>query len=219
MSELGLNAASKPKKSARTVGDVIAVLVPLSADRGPGQLRLQRRPEVVRGDALHRIQADPDRRSAAGRTGPGHHRLGAELRRHPAGTNLDAGAAAAPAAQRHHRHRRGHGHRRAAAQSQRDRQRAAAPAGQPRGQRARPVRTRAGPGLPVQRRDHHRGQRSAEHVRDRQRQRACTCDLHQGSQQHRGHGAAVPGVAVEGDRADRRADARQEAAVAGRHPR
>ncbi len=43
-------------------------------------------------------------------------------------------------------------------------------------------------------------------------------DLHQGSQQHRDHGAAVPGVAVEGDRADRRADARQEAAVAGGHP-
>jgi topoisomerase-4 subunit A len=97
MSELGWNAAgAKPKKSARTVGDVIgkfhphgdsacyeahgadgaAVLVPLPADRRPGQLRLAGRSEVVRGDALHRIQADADRRGAAGRTGPGHGGLG-----------------------------------------------------------------------------------------------------------------------------------------------
>jgi hypothetical protein len=44
--------------------------------------------------AMRYGQADPDRRSAAGRTGPGHHRLGTELRRHPAGTDLDAGTAA-----------------------------------------------------------------------------------------------------------------------------
>ena len=93
-----------------------AVLIPLPADRRPGQLRLQRRPQVVRGHALHRIAPDPDRRGAAGRAGPGHGGLDPQLRRHPAGARLDARAPAAPAAQRHHRHRRGHGHRRAAAQ-------------------------------------------------------------------------------------------------------
>src|SRR5690606_41328568 len=51
-----------------------AVLLPLPADRRPGQLRFQRRPQVVRGDALHRIEADPDRRGAAGRTGARHGR-------------------------------------------------------------------------------------------------------------------------------------------------
>ena len=39
--------------------------------------------------------------------------------------------------------------------------------------------------------------------------------VREGTRQHRHHRAALPGVAVEGDRADRRADAREEAAVAG----
>ncbi len=199
--------------------DGAAVLLPLPADRRPGQLRLHRRPEVVRGDALHRIQADPDRRGAARRTRPGHGGLVAELRRHHGRADLDAGAAAAPAAQRHHRHRRGHGHRRAAAQPQRDRQRADPPARRSRRQRRRPVRTRARPGLPDQRRDHHSRRRPARDLRNRPRQRARARHVPEGTRQHRDHRAALPGVAVEGDRADRAADARQEAAVAGRHPR
>ncbi len=196
-----------------------AVLLPLPADRRPGQLRLQRRPQVVRGHALYRIQADPDRRGAAGRAGPGHHRLVAQLRRHAGGTELAAGTAATPAAQRHHRHRRGHGHRRPAAQPQRDRQRAGAADRRPGRDRRRPVRAREGPGLPDHRRDHHPGQRPAAAVRDRQRQRARPRHLPQGRQQHRHHRTAAPGVAVQGDRADRPADAGQEAALAGGHPR
>ena len=74
MSDLGLSATSKPKKSARTVGDVIGKFHPhgdtacyeamvhmaqplqlsLSDRRRPGQLGLAGRPEVVRGHALHR---------------------------------------------------------------------------------------------------------------------------------------------------------------------
>ena len=74
MSELGLSAASKHKKSARTVGDVIgkfhphgdtacyeamvlhgaALLLPLSDHRRAGQLGLAGRPEVLRRHALHR---------------------------------------------------------------------------------------------------------------------------------------------------------------------
>ena len=178
MSELGLNAGAKPKKSARTIGDVIGKFHPhgdsacyealvLMAQpfsyrypliEGQGNFGSTDDPIVVRGDALHRIQADADRRSPAGRTRPGHRRLEPELRRHPGRTELAAGAPAAPAAQRHHRHRGRHGHRRAAAQPQRSRQRLRAPARRSRRQRARPVRARARPGLSDHGRDHHPGQ-------------------------------------------------------------
>jgi len=47
MSELGLSAASKHKKTA--------VQLPLPADRRPGQLGLARRSQVVRRHALYRI--------------------------------------------------------------------------------------------------------------------------------------------------------------------
>ena len=85
MSELGLAATAKPKKSARTVGDVIGKFHPhgdsacyeamvLMAQPfsyrypivdGPGQLRVAGRPEVVRRDALHRVEALALRRGPA----------------------------------------------------------------------------------------------------------------------------------------------------------
>ena len=85
MSELGLSAAAKHKKSARTVGDVIGkfhphgdsacyeamvhmaqdFLLSLPARRRAGQLGFDRRSEVVRGDALHRVAADALCRPAA----------------------------------------------------------------------------------------------------------------------------------------------------------
>ena len=239
MSELGLNAGAKPKKSARTVGDVIgkfhphgdqrllrgagadgaAVLVPLSADRGPGQLRFAGRSEIVRGDALHRIQADADRRSAAGRTRPGHGRLDAELRRHleeptwmPARLphlllNGTTGIAVGMATD--------------------------VPPHNLNEIVSACVRLLDDPDATV--RD------LCEHVRGPDypttaeiitpaadllamyetgygsvRARGTFAKEHA---EHRHHRAALPGVAVEGDRADRRADARQEAAVAGGHPR
>ena len=99
MSELGLKAASKFKKSARTIGDVIgkfhphgdfrllrshgahgAVLqLPLSPGRRPGQLGFPGRPEILRRHALHRIEAARLRRIAAVRAGPGHGGLEAEF--------------------------------------------------------------------------------------------------------------------------------------------
>ena len=74
MSELGLSGGAKHKKSARTVGDVLgkfhphgdapcyeamvlmaqSFLVSLPVGRRAGELGLQRRPEVLRGHALHR---------------------------------------------------------------------------------------------------------------------------------------------------------------------
>ena len=84
---------------------------------------------------------------------------------------------------------------------------------------ARPVRTRARPGLPDHRRDHHAARRPARDVRNRPGQRARPRRVREGRQQHRHHRAALPGIAVQGDRADRHADARQEAAVAGGHAR
>ena len=52
------------------------LLVPLSDRRRPGQLGLDRRPEVVRGHALHRGEAAPVRGDAAGRARPGHQSSG-----------------------------------------------------------------------------------------------------------------------------------------------
>ena len=56
--------------------DGAAVLLPLSDRRRPGQLGFAGRPEVLRGHALHRGQAHPLRRSAAGRAVGRHRRLG-----------------------------------------------------------------------------------------------------------------------------------------------
>src|SRR5579883_2718207 len=85
--------------------DGAAVLVPLSADRWPGQFRLARRSQVLRGDALYRIAADADRRSAAGRTRARHGGMGTEFRWHLEGTVLAARTPAARAIERFHRHR------------------------------------------------------------------------------------------------------------------
>jgi topoisomerase-4 subunit A len=151
MSDLGLSATAKFKKSARTVGDVLgkfhparrqrllrghgadgAVLqLPLSADRRPGQLGLAGRPQVLRRDALHRGASGALRRGAAGRDRAGHRRLAAELRRHAGGAQAAAGAAAEPAAERRHRHRRRHGHGHPVAQPARGRARLHPPAQAP----------------------------------------------------------------------------------------
>ena len=88
MSELGLAATSKHKKSARTVGDVIGKFHPhgdsacyealvLMAQPfsyrypivdGQGNFGLAGRSEVVRRDALHGVEADALRRRAARRS-------------------------------------------------------------------------------------------------------------------------------------------------------
>ena len=101
MSELGLAAGAKHKKSARTVGDVIGkfhphgdsacyeAMVHMAQDfayrypdrRRAGQLGFDRRSEVLRRHALHRVAADPLCGPAAAGAGLGHGGLGAELRR------------------------------------------------------------------------------------------------------------------------------------------
>ena len=141
--------------------DGAAVFVSLSADRRPGQFRFERRSEILRRDALHRIQAHADRRSVVGRTRPWHGRLGAELRRHARRALVDARAPAAPAAQRHDRHRGRHGHRRPAAQPQRSRRRVHPLARRSRRDRARSVRAPARPRLSDDGGNHHAGRRSA----------------------------------------------------------
>ena len=108
MSELGLKATAKYKKSARTVGDVIGKFHPhgdsaayeamvlmaqdvqlsLSAGRRAGQLGFAGRSEIVRGDALHRIAPDGLCRGAAGGARPGHRRLGAQFRWHDGRTGV-----------------------------------------------------------------------------------------------------------------------------------
>ena len=90
--------------------------LPLSDRRRTGQLGFARRSEVVRGHALHRVEAHALRRSAAVRTLGRHGRLAAELRRHARGARLPAGAPAERAAQRYAGHRGGHVHRHPAAQ-------------------------------------------------------------------------------------------------------
>ena len=102
MSELGLSAASKHKKSARTVGDVIGkfhphgdtacyeAMVHMAQDfafrypivDGQGNWGSPDDPEVIRGHALHRGAPDALRGAAARRARARHGRLGAELRRH-----------------------------------------------------------------------------------------------------------------------------------------
>ena len=104
MSELGLDAGAKPKKSARTVGDVIGKFHPhgdsacyealvLMAQpfsyrypliEGQGNFGSTDDPKSFAAMRYTESQADADRRSAAGRTRPGHGRLGPELRRHAA---------------------------------------------------------------------------------------------------------------------------------------
>ena len=123
--------------------DGTAVLVPLS-DRGrAGQLRLAGRPEVVRGDALHRVEALALRRSPAVRAGPGHRGLAAQLRRLARRAAAVAGAPAEPAAERRDGHRRGHVHRHSAAQPARSRGRLHSPARRAEGDDGTALRARA----------------------------------------------------------------------------
>ena len=102
MNDLGLNAGAKPRKCALAIGEVLGKYHPhgdsacyeamvLMAQpfsyryplvERPGQLRLARRSEIVRGDALHRSETHADGGAAARRNRSGHGRLHAELRRH-----------------------------------------------------------------------------------------------------------------------------------------
>lgn len=165
MSELGLNAAAKPKKSARTVGDVIGKYHPHGDSACYEALVLMAQPfsyryPLIEGQGNFGSTDDPKSFAAMryteskltpiaevllGEISQGTTDWALQLRRHAGGADLAAGTPAAPVAQRHHRHCRRHGHRCAAAQPQRDRQRAAAPARQSRCHGCRTVRTRARP--------------------------------------------------------------------------
>ncbi len=101
MSELGLAAGAKHKKSARTVGDVIGkfhphgdsacyeAMVHMAQDfayrypivDGQGNWGSTDDPEILRRDALHRIAAHALRGAAAAGIGVEHGGLGAEFRR------------------------------------------------------------------------------------------------------------------------------------------
>jgi topoisomerase-4 subunit A len=170
MSELGLSAGAKPKKSARTVGDVIGKFHPHGDSACYEAMVLMAQPfsyryPLIDGQGNFGSSDDPKSFAAMryteskltpiaevllGELGQGTVDWDAELRRHAGRADLAAGAPAAPAAQRHHRHRGGHGHRHAAAQPQRSGQRLRAPARRSRRHRARPVRARARPGLPTE---------------------------------------------------------------------
>ena len=102
MSELGLAATAKPKKSARTIGDVIGKFHPHGDSACYEAMVLMAQPfsyryPLVDGQGNFGSPDDPKSfaamrytesklapiaEAAAGRTGPGHGRLGAELRRH-----------------------------------------------------------------------------------------------------------------------------------------
>ena len=143
MSELGLSAAAKHKKSARTVGDVIGKFHPhgdsacYEAMVHMAQAFSYRYP-IVDGQGNWGSTDDPKSFAAMRYTesrltryadvlldelGRRHGRLGPELRRHAGGAAVAAGAPAEPAAQRRLRHRRRHGHRHSAAQPARGRRR------------------------------------------------------------------------------------------------
>jgi hypothetical protein len=236
MSELGLSAAAKHKKSARTVGDVLGKFHPHGDSACYEAMVLMAQPfsyryPLVDGQGNFGSPDDPKSfaamrytesrltayaRTCCWRTGPGHGRLGAQFRRHPAGTVAAAGAAAQRAAERQHRHRGRHVHRHPAAQSARGRQRLHPAAGAAQGDRRRAVRTRPGPDFPTE----------AEIITPAAEMRRCTKPAH-GSVRMRAvwekeHGeiviTALPHqVSGQGAGADRRADAGQEAAD-GRGP-
>ncbi len=138
MSELGLNADAKHKKSARTVGDVLGKFHPHGDSACYEAMVLMAQPfsyryTLVDGQGNWGAPDDPKSFAAMRYTEARLSRysevLLSELGQ---GTvdwvpnfdgTLDEPATLParlpqPAAQRHHRHRRGHGHRRAAAQSQ-----------------------------------------------------------------------------------------------------
>ncbi len=210
MSELGLSAASKHKKSARTVGDVIGKFHPhgdsacyeamvLMAQPfayrypivdGQGNWGSQDDPEVVRRDALHRGQAHPVRRRAARGAGARHRGLDAELRRHAGRAGDAAGAAAQPAAERHIGHRRRHGHRHSAAQPARGRSRVHSSAGRSRGHDRDADEARQGPGSADRRGDHLAPRRPQGVLREGRRLVQGARDVRDRGRQRRHHRAS-----------------------------
>ncbi len=136
MSELGLSAGSEAeeigahgrrrhrqvssarrRRLLRSHGiDGAGFLLPIPDRRRAGQLGLDRRSQVLRGDALHRIAPRAVCEDAARRTRAGHGRLDTEFRRYARRARGVAGAAPESALERHDRHRRRHVDRRAAAQ-------------------------------------------------------------------------------------------------------
>ena len=196
-----------------------AVLVPLSAHRGTGQLGRARRPEVLRGHALHGVPAVAVRRAAALRSRPGHGRLRAELRRHHRRAGTPAGAVTAGPAERQHRHRGRHGHRCPPAQPARGRERVHPAARRAAGRYARPHGPRAGPRLPDRGDHRHVPGGTPRNVRDRPRLGARAGAARRRERGDRHYGAALPGVAGAGARAGRRADAGEEAPHARRPAR
>ena len=138
MSELGLNASAKFKKSARTVGDVLGKYHPhgdsacyeamvLMAQPfsyryplvdGQGNWGAPDDPKSFGRDALYRIPFVEVCGTAAGRTGAGNRRLGAELRRDDAGAENAAvrGLGRISCCNGDYRHRRRYGNRYSSAQ-------------------------------------------------------------------------------------------------------
>ena len=155
MSELGLSAASKHKKSARTIGDVIGKFHPHGDSACYEAMVLMAQPfsyryPLVDGQGNFGSPDDPKSFAAMRYTESrltryavtaavgaraGHGRVVAELRRHARRAGAAAGARAERAAERRDRHRGRHGDGHSAAQSARSRDRlraAARGAGEPR---------------------------------------------------------------------------------------
>ncbi len=148
MSELGLAAGAKHKKSARTVGDVIGkyhphgdsacyeAMVLMAQDfsyrypivDGQGNWGSTDDPKSFAAMRYTESRLRPYAQVLLVRARPGHGRLAAELRRHAGGAEAAAGAAAERAAERHAGHRRRHGDRHPAAQPARGHGRLRAPA-------------------------------------------------------------------------------------------
>ncbi len=182
-----------------------------------GQLGIDGRPEVLRRDALHGVAPAALRAGAALRARPGHRGLAAELRRHARGAEAPAGAAAERAAERHAGHRGRHGDRHPAAQPARGHRCLRAPARRSRRDGRGALQARARAGLPDRRGDHHAEVGAARDLQDRQRHVPRARRVRDRGRRSRDHGAALPGLGRQGARADRRADAREEAAD-GRGP-
>ena len=150
MSELGLAATAKHKKSARTVGDVIGKFHPHGDSACYEAMVLMAQPfsyryPIVDGQGNFGSPDDPKSFAAMRYTesklaryaevllselGAGHRRLDAELRRFAGRAGAAAGAVAERAAEWRYRYRGRHGDRRAAAQPARSRRGLRGAAGQ-----------------------------------------------------------------------------------------
>ena len=149
MSELGLSAGQKHKKSARTVGDVIGKFHPHGDSACYEAMVLMAqdfsyRYPIVDGQGNWGSPDDPKSFAAMRYTESKltryaevllvralgwHGGLAAQLRRHAGGARVPAGAPAERAAQRHAGHRGRHVHRHSASQPARDRAGVYPPAG------------------------------------------------------------------------------------------